>query len=64
MGKDSTKKKQVNGIAKKPAGKSKTLKVAKGTKSKPKATSDSLMVTKTFKVYKNQKDCFLDNKKY
>jgi len=24
----------------------------------------TLTVTKTFKVYKDQKDCFLDNKKY
>lgn len=34
MGSGSTKKKHVNGIAKKPAGKSKTIKVVNGTKSK------------------------------
>lgn len=67
MGKTSGKKtasKKVNGTGSKKIAKSKTLKVSKNGKASKAKAGDTLTVTKTFKVYKDQKDCFRDNKKY
>lgn len=51
--------------SKKKIVKNKTLKVSKSkTSANHDDSDDELMLTKTFKVYRNQIDCFLDNKKY
>ena len=70
MAKISTKKKSPvknGGSPKKSIQKKKTLKVAvngKAKKTSKPSGGSSLQFTKSFKVYKNQKDHFLDNKKF